>query len=355
MFRKLMIALALAPLAASAATLVIPASGSGPGANGSRWQSEVTLHNTANRPVTVTLTFHDANGAGLSTTETVAARHTASIGDIVTSRFQREAATGAITIDAPDDFASRLTVSSRTFNRSAGGDFGQDIPALAATDALRAGDTGVIAGATDVTNSRVNFGIYSIDASTIHWQLLRADGSVAADAIRSYAAGVQQQYSADSANLLSAPRQNDDVIYAQVVLGHAVVYGSTIDAISGDPTYVPGIRARQETAINFEGVDVSNDGRADFLDVDHDGVVDVPVDVFISAFPNYLHFIASGPNGEKVAFSLVDPVPDTAMLTEESILMWTPSVLLRGQTFTLRVLATTGSDSEVLTIPIRFR
>jgi len=355
MFRKFMIAIALAPLAASAATLIIPASGSGPGANGSRWQSEVTLHNTANRPVTVTLTFHDAAGTGLSTSEVVAARHTASISDIVASRFQRDVATGAITIDAPDDFASRLTVSSRTFNHSAAGDFGQDIPAIATTDALSVGDTGVIAGATDVTTSRVNFGIYSIDASTIHWQLVRADGTIAADAIRSYAAGVQQQYSADSGSLLSASRQNDDVIYGQVVQGHAVVYGSTIDAISGDPTYVPGVRARQETTINFVGVDVSNDGRADFLDADHDGVVDQPVDVFITAFPNFLHFVGSGANGEKVTFSLLDPVPDTAMLTEESTLMWTPSALLHGQTFTLRVLATTGSDSEIVTIPIRFR
>jgi hypothetical protein len=355
MFMKFIAALILAPLAASAATLVIPASGSGPGANGSRWQSEVTLHNTANRAVTVTLTFHDANGAGLSTSVVVAARHTESISDIVATRFQRDAATGAITIDAPDDFTSRLTVSSRTFNRSTGGDFGQDIPAIAVTDALATGDTGVIAGATDVTHSRVNFGIYSIDASTIHWQLVRADGTVAADAVRSYAAGVQQQYSADNGSLLAASRQNDDVIYAQMVQGHAVVYGSTIDATSGDPTYVPGIRARQETAINFVGVDNTNDGRADVLDADHDGVLDGPVDVFISAFPNFLHFIGSGPNGEKVTFSLIDPVPDSVMLTDESILEWAPSVLLRGQTTTLHVLATTGSDSQVLTIPIRFR
>jgi hypothetical protein len=355
MLKRLIIAIALAPLAASAATLVIPASGSGPGAGGSRWQSEVTLHNTANRPVTVTMTFHDASGNGLTTTEVIAARHTTSISDIVASRFQRDTATGAITIDTPDDFASRLTVSSRTFNHSAAGDFGQDIPAVATADALGTGDTGVIAGATDVTTSRMNFGIYSTDASTVHWQLVRADGSIAADATRSYAAGVQQQYSADGAALLAAPRQNDDVIYAQMVQGHAVVYGSTIDTASGDPTFVPGVRARQESSINFTGVDISNDGRADVLDADHDGVLDQPVDVFISAFPNYLHFIASGPNGEPVTFSLLDPVPDTSMLTAESILMWSPSVLLRGQTFTLRVLATTGSDSEILTIPVRFR
>jgi hypothetical protein len=360
MFMKLLTALVLAPLAASAATLVIPASGSGPGANGSRWQSEVTLHNSSFRPVTVTLTFHDANGGSQSTSEVVAARHTTSISDIVASRFQHDAATGAIIVDAPDVFDSRvvnsyLAVTSRTFNHSPGGDFGQDIPATPVADALGAGDTGIIAGARDVSNSRMNFGIYSVDASVVHWQLIRADGAVAADAVRSYAAGVQEQYSADGATLLSAPRQNDDVIYAQVVGGHAIVYGSTIDGVSGDPTYVAGVRLRLESAIDFVGVDTSHDGQADVLDADHDGVVDAPVDVFISAFPSFLHFIGSGPNGEKVTFSLVDPIPDTVMLTDDAILEWSPSVLLRGQSFTLRVLATTGSDSEVLTIPIRFR
>jgi hypothetical protein len=354
MYRKLITALIFAPLAASAATLVIPASGSGPGANGSRWQTEVTLHNSSNRQQAFTLTFHDASGTGLSTTETLAARHTASISDIVTTRFQRDAATGAITIDAPDVPAG-LTVTSRTFNRSAGGDFGQDIPPVAVADALAAGDTGVITSSSDAAKSRVNFGIYSVDASVIRWQLVRADGTVAAAVVQSYAAGVQQQYSADNGTLLAAPRQNDDVIYAQVVSGRAIVYGSTIDNASGDPTYVPGARARQETSIDFVGVDSTNDGRPDVVDADHDGAADSPLDVFISAFPSFLHFIATGPNGEKVTFSLLDPLPDTLMLTDDSILEWSPSILLRGQTTTLRVLATAGGESEVITIPIRFR
>jgi hypothetical protein len=367
MFLKWMATFILVPIAASAATLVIPASGSGPGASGSSWQSEVTLHNMAARAVTVVLTFHDTQGTGLSTVETIPARHTASISDIVSSRFHRDAAVGAITIDVPDNFASRLTVSSRTFNHSSRGDFGQDIPALGLEAFLGSGDTGVIAGATDVTNSRMNFGIYTTEPSTVHWQLVRADGTVAGDAIRSYPAGVQQQYSAvpdlDSSDgdeggcprLFATARQNDDVIYAQVVQGRTLVYGSTIDETSGDPTYVAGVRARQENVITFVGVDVSNDGRADFRDSDHDGAIDVPVDVFMSALPNYLHFIANGPNGEKVKFSLLDPVADANMLTEESTLVWKPRALLSGQTFLLRLLATTGSDSEVLTVPIHFR
>ena len=41
--------LALLPLTAGAATLIIPAAASTSGANGSDWKSELTLHNTSGR------------------------------------------------------------------------------------------------------------------------------------------------------------------------------------------------------------------------------------------------------------------------------------------------------------------
>ena len=55
-------ALAL-PLSASAGSLVIPAAGTGPGANSSHWKSELTIANLSGDPVGVSLVFHDRNGA----------------------------------------------------------------------------------------------------------------------------------------------------------------------------------------------------------------------------------------------------------------------------------------------------
>ena len=49
--------IALLPLAASAATFVVPAAGSATGANGSRWQSELTLHNTGPQAIPVTVRY----------------------------------------------------------------------------------------------------------------------------------------------------------------------------------------------------------------------------------------------------------------------------------------------------------
>src|SRR5216110_2532923 len=98
----------LLPLAASATTLVIPASGTGPGSNGSHWQTELTLHNTSLSIITATLTFHDVTGAGGTATVDVAPRATVAIADVVASRFGRSSATGAIEVSFDSAFVQKL-------------------------------------------------------------------------------------------------------------------------------------------------------------------------------------------------------------------------------------------------------
>src|SRR5438105_2267366 len=119
--------LALLPLTAGAGTLIIPAAGAGPGANGSQWKSEVVVNNTSSKPANLTLVFHDGSGAAASSTATVPAHGTTAFDDIVARRFNRTAATGAIEIVSDN---TRIVVTSRTFNVGQGnGEFGQDIPA----------------------------------------------------------------------------------------------------------------------------------------------------------------------------------------------------------------------------------
>src|SRR6059058_2246841 len=60
-------AMALLPLAAGAATFIVPAAGTGAGANNSQWQTELTLHSTSNAVMNLQLTFHDRNGAAQTT------------------------------------------------------------------------------------------------------------------------------------------------------------------------------------------------------------------------------------------------------------------------------------------------
>src|SRR3954454_16290485 len=170
----------LLPLAAGATTLVIPASGTGPGVNDSHWATELTLHNTSASAITATLTFHDIVGAAGTSTISVAPLATVSVADVVATRFGRDAATGAIDVTFDSAFARKLTVSSRTFNKSAAGEFGQDIPAVDQSTIPDAGSTIVLSGPSSATDARFNFGVYADGASTIQWDLVRADGTIAA-------------------------------------------------------------------------------------------------------------------------------------------------------------------------------
>ena len=157
---------ALLPLVASATTLIIPASGTGPGLNDSHWQTELTFHNTSASTIAATLTFHDAIGAAGTSTVSVAPRATVAIADIIASRFGRDSATGAIEITFDSAFAQKLSVASRTFNKSSTGEFGQDIPAIDQATAPAAGSVIVLSGPSSAADARFNFGVYAVNAAS---------------------------------------------------------------------------------------------------------------------------------------------------------------------------------------------
>ena len=340
----------LLPLAASAATLIVPAAGTGPGANNSHWQSEVTLHNTSSSSAVIGLTFHDANGAGQDTSVTLNPRATMTLSDVVAGTFGRESATGAIEIRVPDTLADRVVINSRTFNSSAAGQFGQDVPAINVNDAATAGDTVVLQTPSSAADNRFNFGLYAVTAAVVRWELVRADGTIATTHDQTFAAGTQQQFNNGIDTLLSSTEQNDDAIYAVVTSGKVIAYGSAINNASGDPTFVPGLRAHSDIRVNF-GVDVAGNGTVDVVDANHDGVLDQPIDLWLIGFPTYFKVVASGPNGEPVTLSLINP-PDDAHFIDTNAVQWYPNPAEGPQT-TLKVLATYAGGSDVLIIPVR--
>jgi hypothetical protein len=345
------ISIALLPLAASAATFIIPAAGTGPGVNDSHWQSELTLHNTSASAVTAGLRFHDGGGAKESDTVTVNARSTVTIADVVRTRFGRESATGAIEITVPDAAANKLAINSRTFNTSSAGEFGQDIPAVNAGDAANAGDVVVLQAPSSVADYRFNFGIYAVTDTTVRWDLVRADGSVTTPlSEQNYAAGMQLQFNRGVEILLGATAQNNDTIHAVVTKGKMLAYGSSINNASGDPTFVPGIRARADIRLNFAGVDLDENGTVDVADADHDGVLDQPIDVFTSMYPNYFRVVVEG----QATLELVDAPRDVALIDANTV-QWAPGGDLKGKSGALRIRATVNGISEILTIPANFR
>lgn len=344
---------ALLPLAASATTLIIPASGTGPGLNDSHWQTELTLHNTSASTVAATLTFHDALGAAGTATVNVAPRATVAIADVVASRFGRESATGAIEITFDSAFAQKLTVASRTFNKSTAGEFGQDIPAVDQAMAPAAGDIIVLSGPSSATSSRFNFGVYALNAASVQWELLRADGSVAATKEVAYAGGSQTQYNDGVSRLLNVASQDNDTVHAVVTKGSALAYGSVVNNASGDPTYVPGLLARSDLRINFLGVDFGDRGAIDVADANHDGVLDRPLDISFGTFPITFRVVVTslGP----VTFELIDAPSGVTFFDAHGGIIWTPNPSSGGTSTSLKIRVTADGSTEIITIPANIR
>jgi hypothetical protein len=349
-------AIALLPLAASAATIVIPAAGTGPGASGSQWQSELTIHNVAARAATVAVTYHQGKSVLGPVSVTLQARQTASIADVVKTKFGVDAGTGAIVIEAEDRTARSLAVTSRTFNTSSTGEFGQDIPAVDVTNAARAGDVAALPAPSEADGNRFNFGLYAVEPTTVTWEVVRAAGTVAATKSATYAAGEHVQYGFGVSSFLGATPADNDTVHARVTSGKAVFYGSIINT-TGDPTFVPGVRTRDDVVINFLGVDLDEDGTVDIADANHDGVLDAPLQVITSMFPDYFRIVAAGEFNETLTYEIVkSPATKSDVLDETTgLVRLIAAGDLKNTSGELQVKIKTGTSETIVTIPVKFQ
>lgn len=350
----LLTCLAGAAFAATDTDFVIPASGSVAGALGSRWQTEVTLHNVGDQPMDLAFSFHDGTGLVKSFDMTLNARTTVSIGDIVATKFGLTGTTGAIAIDVKNDaLVERLAVTSRTFNKPlTGGEFGQDIPAIEPSEALTRGDSGILTAPSEAANVRFNFGIYAFENSTIEWKLVRADGTVAKAVTMTHTAATQVQYTNGAVSFFESTAKNNDVVQADVLSGRVVIFGSAINNASGDPTFVPQSRTREAAPIEILGLDMDEDGTVDIQA--HDGILDERISLQTSLFPNYFRVAASSSTGKVVTYTLVDPSRDVSLIDANGTIQWSPGADVRGGTGSLTVRVSDGFHSTDLIIPVKF-
>jgi len=341
-------AIALLPIVAGAATFVVPAAGTGAGAGGSQWQTELTLHSTSSLAIPVPLTLHDANGFPATTSVQLSPRSTMAIADIVKTQFGRDGGTGAIEIVVDDPLATRLAITSRTFNSSEKGEFGQDIPAVNLKSAFTAGQVIVLSAPSNVVNYRFNAGLYAAEASAIRWDLVRADGTLVKSVSIDYAAGTQTQYNGVIDALFGDTAANNDTILAAVTKGAVLAYGSAINNATGDPTFVPGIGTAADTHVQFLGVDADLDGNVEIGDANRDGVLDAPMNIISSLpYPNSFRLLVVGNNPR---FELVEPNPDL-YVTPDGLVVWTPTSTTLE---VLKIRVITDDAVDVITIPIKF-
>ena len=219
------------------------------------------------------------------------------------------------------------------------------------SDAAAAGDLVVLQAPSSASATRFNFGLYALTDTTVRWDLVRADGTVLSPlGEQNYDAGKQLQFNSGIQTLLGATAADDDTLHAVITKGKAILYGSAVNNQSGDPTYVPGIRARSDVRVNFIGVDLDENGTVDVADADHDGVLDQPIDIFTSGFPNYFRVVVEG----QATLEIVD-APSAAELIDAQTVQWSAPGDFKGKSGVMKIRATVNGVSDVLTIPANFR
>lgn len=346
-------AMVLLPVVGSAATLVVPAAGTGPGANNSQWQSELTIHNAAPRAATLTVSFVQGKMVLGSVELTLQAKQTISRADVART-LGATSGSGALVIEVADRDARAIAVTSRTFNTSSEGEFGQDIPAVDVANAARPGDLAVLNGPSVAQNNRFNFGLYTVDETSVTWELVRADGTIAATKDVAYFAGGQALYGSGIETLLGATPANNDAVRARVTSGKAIFFASIVNA-TGDPTYVPGVRTRDDIIINFTGVDLDENGTVDIADQNQDGILDAPVNVITSMFPAYFRVVAEGEFGEPVSYEIVSAPATTQLLDTEGTIRVVAAGDKKNTVGDIVVKVTVGNASTLVTIPVKFK
>ena len=344
----------LAPLAASAASFIIPVAGSVRGADDSHWQTELVLHSSSSSTIHARLLLHDRSGTAGTANLDVPPRATLSIDDVVKSQFNLDDTTGAIEVQVEDRFARKLVITSRTFSHSDRGDLGEAIPAVRTDAAPKAGTSLVIAAPSSASDFRLNVGLYAVSDASVRWDLVRADGTNAASRTLAYIAGTQTQYNPSSEALFATPAHDDDSVVVTILSGSIVAYGSSVANASGDPTYIPAIASESDINVPFLGIEAGLTSGISIADADHDGVLDHELTLHSGPWPNSFRIVIGNTNGETPHFELVDPSSEVTLIGDTGYVLWSPQTEPYGSAGSLRVRVTVGGTSDIITIPVRF-
>lgn len=331
---------------------VIPVVAKAGGAYGSTWQSDLTLFNAGKKAVDVTLSYQPTGHAGNAVVRTTTVQPGAVFAeDDILGWFGLQGS-GSLTLAYADEAKTSLGVTSRTYASTEAGSFGQSVPAVPADQAVAAGAELFLVLPSHPEAERFNFGIASIEASTVAWQLVAADGSVAAQVDKTYAAGAQEQYNGTDAFFGAGGGR---LVKAVLTQGKAIIYGSRVDNGTNDGSFLLAQKLQSNQAPLLLGVDAASNGSLDYRDADGDNLLDSPIPFSTSFLFNYLFTIsARDPEGDPLTFRLVNP-PTGMMLTDDQAgtVYYAPSKQDINKTIQLSVEISDGFTTTIATLPLQ--
>jgi len=264
-------------------TLYLPAAAHVDGYGGTHWRTDVELLNLstwATDTVVVKLLARDqANPAPPSKEYVLPPKTSLRISDVLETVFGFSGA-AALRFECS---SSAIAVSSRTFNQTAAGTYGQFVPAVPASATVGAGDSVVLAQlATSASASegfRTNIGILNTSGNSIVVvvELKGEDGTKLGE--RSVSLGPYEFTQMDKIfqGIVAGTRNNLTArLHTASAGGSFIAYASVVDNRSGDPVFVPAQRREPMIPGSIGRMDIPD--AASFisrLDVDADGDEDL--------------------------------------------------------------------------------
>jgi len=234
------IAVVAAKQSDASTVLAIPGIAHLAGAANSLWRSDVRIFQPGEGDdnASVVLTYYAGNTANptpVTKVVSIGANRIVALDDLLQSTFNISDGSGGLRIQA----SSALLVTSRTYNQSAAGTFGQDVPAVAVSNALSATATALFSGLSD-SGYRTNTGFFNMTSTPIDLTLTlkRPDGSVQATKPFHLDGNMMTQV-----NLFAFMGAGGTATASLAVSGSGngsyLGYASIVDNNSGDPVYVP--------------------------------------------------------------------------------------------------------------------
>jgi hypothetical protein len=207
------------------------------------WRSDIRLFNPTASPVTATLNYFPQPGnAGASGPQqvTIPAGQVMAINNSLQQLFTLTNSGGSMLVTTPA--SSQLIVTARTYNQTSNGTYGQFIPAVTPADSIGLSDNRVLQllqlEASDKLRTNIGFVETSGSPVTIEVDAIPTDSKVAAKTQFTLSANQFLQVSLAQFGLGTAYNVRVTVKVLSGT-GRVTAYGSVIDAITQDPTYVP--------------------------------------------------------------------------------------------------------------------
>jgi len=221
---------------ASSHSFLVPAAAHAGGLEDTVWVSDLVLFNPGDREVGANLYFLNRGGANLGADAAnlrVPPGKSLPLDDIVLETFGENSAAGGISIAAN----GRLIVSSRTYNNADNGTFGQYVPGIPISQALKSGDRHRLVQLTKNNDFRSNIGFVSTskDPIRVNLDLLRANGQhLSTESVNLPPFGYLQLTDVFPVNANDAYAE----IYSNTPAATFLSYASVVDMHTGDPVLI---------------------------------------------------------------------------------------------------------------------